>query len=172
MSIKVTWTGKKPSNISKAAKRVLNNAPRAVGVIAVNHFKKNFEKQGFDGKPWAKRKNNSDPGRAILVKSGGMRDKTRVTRTTSDSVSIGNSSPQAQIHNEGGETHPTVTNRMRKYAWMMLKKTKNEMWKGIALTKKTKLTIRIIKRQFMGRSAPLNKDIKSWLVKAMNKELK
>ena len=80
----------------------------------------------------------------------------------------------ASIHNSGGVTHPTVTPKMRRFAWYRYfvaggGKTKApdrteanetaEMWKRLALTKKTKLTVRIPKRQFIGPSAALTRQI-------------
>jgi len=51
----------------------------------------------------------------------------------------------AMIQDRGGTTHPTVTPRMKKWAWAMYYKSRkqNDMYKGIALTKKSKLTVRI-----------------------------
>ena len=96
----------------------------------------------------------------------------------------------APLHNWGGETHPTVTPRMRKFAWAMYykavgkrKKGKTRqgelppeggMWKGLALTRKKKLKVRLAlttketldvkasipKRQFIGESTELNKQIR------------
>lgn len=78
--------------------------------------------------------------------------------------------PYAAIHNDGGDIHPTVTAKMRKYAWRKVyslagvkengKLPKDlpaeaEKWKGLALTKKKSLKIHIPQRQFMGDSAEL-----------------
>jgi hypothetical protein len=49
----------------------------------------------------------------------------------------------AAIQNFGGITHPRVTKKMRGWAWYMLKKTGLEIYKGIALTKKDRLNVRI-----------------------------
>lgn len=49
----------------------------------------------------------------------------------------------ARIQDKGGTTRPTVTKRMRGWAWYMFYKTKDEKYKGIALTKKSRLTVRI-----------------------------
>lgn len=49
----------------------------------------------------------------------------------------------ASIQDRGGITHPTVTPRMRKWAWYMFRKYGEDKFKGIALTKKSNLTVRI-----------------------------
>ena len=47
----------------------------------------------------------------------------------------------AQIQDKGGLTSPEVTDKMRKFAWAMHYKTKDDKWKGLALTKKQMLRI-------------------------------
>jgi hypothetical protein len=49
----------------------------------------------------------------------------------------------AWIQDKGGTTHPTVTPRMRRWAWAMFYKMKDDKYKAIALTKKAKLDVRI-----------------------------
>ena len=51
--------------------------------------------------------------------------------------------PYAKIQDEGGTTHPTVTKRMRGWAWFMYAKWKEERFKWLALTKKSKLDVNI-----------------------------
>lgn len=98
-------------------------------------------------------------------------------------VNIISNKPYSRIHNEGGVTHPRVTPKMRKWAWANYyaltpqektnKKTgykysnwnagkskQMNLYKAIALTKKSNLTITIIKRQFMGKAPELNREIK------------
>lgn len=51
--------------------------------------------------------------------------------------------PYADIQDKGGTTHPTVTKRMRGWAWFMYGKWGEERYKWLALTKKSKLDIKI-----------------------------
>ena len=51
--------------------------------------------------------------------------------------------PYARIQDEGGTTHPTVTPRMRKWAWWAFYKFKEERFKWLALTKQSQLTVNI-----------------------------
>ena len=97
-------------------------------------------------------------------------------------VTIANDLLYASIHNWGGTTHPAVTGRMRKFAWAMFYKesgkkqkatgkgkkqkgmpvTENpraSRWKALALTKKTRLNIRIPQRQFIGDSRELSEKV-------------
>jgi hypothetical protein len=58
-------------------------------------------------------------------------------------VSSRSAEKYAMIQDRGGTTHPTVTKRMKGWAWYMFYRTKEEKFKWIALTKKSKLTVRI-----------------------------
>lgn len=100
-------------------------------------------------------------------------------------VKIVNDVPYAPIHNWGGESTPAVTPKMRGFAWAMYYKaggkpkagTKGRksteksqtaalspearMWRGLALTKKKRLRIRIPQRQFIGPSRELEEQIRT-----------
>jgi len=54
---------------------------------------------------------------------------------------------------------------MRRYFWAMFKQTKEEYWKGLALTKKQHLDIP--SRKFIGDSEALVKNIDRMLVKEL-----
>jgi hypothetical protein len=47
----------------------------------------------------------------------------------------------AKYQDEGGTTHPTVTKRMRRWAWFMYSKWGEERYKWLALTKKSRLNV-------------------------------
>lgn len=49
----------------------------------------------------------------------------------------------AEIQDKGGVTHPRVTKEMRKWAWAMFYKLGDDKFKGIALTKKSRLDVRV-----------------------------
>ena len=74
-----------------------------IGTAAVNDAKENFRRQGFAGVPWAPRKTDGkkDKGRAILVKTGHLRNSIRIVSIGSASVTIGTDIPYARIHTEG-----------------------------------------------------------------------
>ncbi len=77
---------------------------RRLGELAVKHFNENFEKQGFvDGgvDSWLPRKNNTDPGRPILIKTGRLKKATRISTSSKSQVRIVNKTPYAGKHNVG-----------------------------------------------------------------------
>jgi hypothetical protein len=49
----------------------------------------------------------------------------------------------AAIQDRGGETHPRVTPKLRKWAWAMFYETGDEKFKWTALTKKQSLDVKI-----------------------------
>jgi phage gpG-like protein len=141
--------------------------PRMIGKYAVDHFRENFILGGFVDNglnKWQTPKrfdaNSRYAGAKYLALLSARNELyNSITYTTQNgAIYISSDKEYAQIHNEGGETHPTVTDKMRGFAWHKHKETgqKNSMWKSIALTKKTKLDVKIPKRQFVGESAELN----------------
>lgn len=62
---------------------------------------------------------------------------------------IGTDVEYAAIHEYGGVVRPTVTDKMREMAWGMFYESGDGKWKGLALTKKTKLNIRIPARPYL-----------------------
>lgn len=174
-------------------KEVQDRLPRKVGVIAVNHFKQNFRDGGWmdDGlHPWKKtrrqEKGGPDAKYSPLTSRRNHLMSSIQSRPGLGKVTIENPVPYAAIHNGGGEitTHPTVSQKMRRFAWHMayslagikgkgsLPKDLPEdasMWKALALTKKSRLTVvsHIPQRQFMGDSA----ELRGKVIKAINESL-
>lgn len=166
-------------------KEVTDRLPRKVGVVAVNHFKQNFRDGGWlDGglHPWKRTRrqdgNTPDAKYGPLTSRRDHLMRSIQARTAPGEVSIENPVPYAAIHNEGGDitSQPTITDKMRKYAWRMVYSlagvkgkgklpkelpAEAEKWKGLALTKKSRLTVHahIPQRQFMGDSAELRTKI-------------
>jgi phage gpG-like protein len=160
------------------------NLPREVGNITRNNFLANFDKEAFNTNKWTPRKfEDEGKKRNLLVKSGKLRRSIRVTMAQWGNIRVGSNMDYAQIHNEGGTTHPNVTPRMRKFAWAMYYKKKGSagkvadstrdsdirkytkankaagFWLALALTDKKKLTIKIPRRQYMGQDSELEKQI-------------
>ena len=107
-------------------------------------------------------------------------------------VTIINDVEYASIHNEDGEVNPRVTEKMKRFAWYKVysiakirkrkpgeKRRKKgtakpllpeaEMWKALALTKKTRLHIKIPQRQFIGDSKALQQKIDELIIKTIQK---
>ncbi|MEY4904607.1 MAG: hypothetical protein RLZZ292_2422 [Bacteroidota bacterium] len=98
-----------------------HKVPTIIGTEAVKFAKSNFVAQGFQNQTvsrWDKRAKETDKNkkqtRAILVKTGRLKQSIRITRTTSDSVTIGSEVPYAQIHNEGGTITATANIRQHR----------------------------------------------------------
>lgn len=182
-------------------REVNDRLPRKVGAIAVNLFRQNFRDGGFrDGglRPWQRTRRQDDPHHPerkygpLLSRRNHLMNSTQA-RTRPGEVLIENPVPYAALHNEGGEitTHPTVTPKMRKYAWHMVysiagvKKSKKrkkdgmpkelppeaEKWKALALTQKTRLNVhaRIPQRLFIGNSHELKVKVDQAIKESLDK---
>ena len=140
---------------------VRRKMPVIVGNIAKRHIEDDFRKGGFTHNGFHKLlsgRNHLSGSIEYALDNGTVTVFTRV--------------PYAGIHNQGGMVQTTVTPKMRRFAWAMYYKAtgiKRKMkhggkvrkqreenaskealnWKRLALTKKTKLTVRIPRRQFM-----------------------
>ena len=166
--------------------------PVKVGRMAKDHYQDNFRKGGFVNgglQRWPVAKRQQSGSKSAAAGYGPLLSRRNhlfksVKYTPSDyRVKVANDVEYAPLHNWGGETHPTVTPRMRKFAWAMYYKAAGirkkaakgkrkgktrqrelppeaGMWKGLALTRKKKLKIKIPQRQFIGESTELNKQIR------------
>lgn len=181
------------SKLTEQVEREVNDRlPRKVGLIAVQHFRQNFRDSGFlDGglRPWKKSQRELRGGLGASARYKTLTSARNHLMSSTQAhigrgeVSIENPVPYAIIHNEGGTivSNPTITPKMRKYAWAMVYKLSGrkrgstgkrgkraggsreaipeeaKKWMALALTKKTKLKIRakIPKRQFIGESREL-----------------
>lgn len=179
--------------------------PIRVGNMAKRHFQDNFRKSGFvDGglHPWPKTKRQLSGGTSAASQHGPLLSNRNhlfnaVRYVSGDyRVKIVNDVPYAPIHNWGGKTNPTVTPKMRRFAWAMYyqaagkpkagakgrksaPKVPNgaltpeaQMWRGLALTKKKRLQIKIPKRQFIGQSRELEERIHADVEKQLETVLK
>lgn len=181
------------SKLTEQVEREVNDRlPRKVGLIAVQHFRQNFRDSGFlDGglRPWKKSQRELRGGLGASARYKTLTSARNHLMSSTQAhigrgeVSIENPVPYAIIHNEGGTivSNPTITPKMRKYAWAMVYKLSGrkrgstgkrgkraggsreaipeeaKKWMALALTKKTKLKIRakIPKRQFIGEGREL-----------------
>lgn len=168
------------NKLNVLAKRIERNRTRlmrAAAAQAVTFSKQRFREQSWadcTSQPWPKRKPGAprNKGRALLMDSGRLKGSIRRISVSPTMAVIGTSVPYAKIHNEGGVLHPRVTPKMRGFAWKMFYATKNSKWKGLALTKKKTLTIKIKRRKFLGHSAVMNTQIRRVITLQINKLLK
>ena len=157
-------------------RKLLDDLPRYVEVTAKNFFVDSFHKQGFTNEnfeAWEKR-NQPDyrAGGAILTATGALRNSIHTIEANTNNVTIGTYAAYAKIHNEGGIITLPVTKKMKKYFWYMYKKTQNEKWKWMALTKKETLTIKIPKRQFIGESETLMNELDKMFIDRIKQNFK
>lgn len=166
--------------------------PVKMGRMAKDHYQDNFRKGGFVNgglQRWPVTKRQQSGSKSAAAGYGPLLSRrnhlfSSVKYTPGDyRVRVANDVKYAPPHNWGGETRPTVTPRMRKFAWAMYYKAAGirkkaakgkrkgktrqrelppeaGMWKGLALTRKKKLKVKIPQRQFIGESTELNKQIR------------
>jgi len=158
--------------------------PVKAGAKVKSIVQENFRLGGFQGEtlekwPATKRQSGSgtDAKRGPLLSSRKVLYSGTDYRAGDAEVTIYNTVIYAGIHNDGGTTHPRVTPKMRRYAWARYyaagggrgggksrqKANENsdaEFWKGLALTKKECLSVRIPQRRFIGPSAKINKELR------------
>ena len=130
-----------------------------------NHFLEGFRKGGYQTNAsaggWQQRQ-ETDAGRAILVKSGALRRDIDVKRITKNSVIIGTNRIQyAAAHNEGLEV-PERRARGRKALKMKIG--------GETIYRKSAAGFKMPKREFIGQSDQLNKK-NSYLISEFLKSL-
>lgn len=164
-----------PDRAVQNLRALKRNLPMLVGNEIINFALDNWDKQGFQSTFLERWKPTVEPrnGRAILVgkQSGRMRRSHRIVRRTEQAVTVTNTAPYSGIHNEGGTLQVSVTARSRKFFWAMHYATGEDRWKYMALTKKTRLTITIPRRQFIGLSPALDDRIKKLVEAQLKKAL-
>jgi hypothetical protein len=74
----------------------------------------------------------------------------------------------AMIQDKGGLTRPEVTDKMRRFAWAMFFKTKDDKWKWLALTKKSVLEIVIPRSHWFTRPVETSKSMLDEMMKPEN----
>ncbi len=155
-----------PGNIAK-----LQNISKDIKVMLQDEFDNNFEREAFFTDLWL-------PSQRAKAKNGKtLQHRTHLRKSirahiSGNKIIFHSNTPYAALHNWGGEVHtkPTVTPKMRRWAWAKYKETGKGKYKGIALTKKTHLNIKYTmpQRQFIGHHPMLNPKID----RIINKTLK
>lgn len=170
----------------KAKQREIRDAihrrlPVKVGRMATDHFQDNFRRGGFvDGglHPWPVTRRQQSGGKSANSQYGPLMSARKnlygsIRYVPGDAqVTVGTSVPYAAVHNQGADitSHPRVTPKMRKFAWRQFfaaggkdapSGSEAGFWKGLALTKKEKLTItsHIPQRKFLGPSQELSEKV-------------
>lgn len=119
----------------------------------VSYFKSCFDTKSFGGVPWKPSKMNSN----TMVDSGELKRSIHTISKSPTEIVIGSDLPYASIHNDGGTIR--VTDKMRKFFWAKFYSTGDGAWKGMALTKKTHITIP--QRQYIGYNMEMQMEIEN-----------
>lgn len=180
--------------------------PVIAGRMAKDFFQNSFRISAFVNKsshPWPTTRRQLSGAKGAASKYNPLLSSRKhlfssIKYTPSDyRVLVANDLLYAPIHNWGGTLHPTVTPKMRRFAWAMFYRTtgikrgaskKNrkkraeeattneeaKKWRALALTKKKKLKVRIPQRQFLGESRELEDRIrertKQEIIKILDKD--
>lgn len=86
------------------AEDLIKDARRHAKVYCLQWFDDSFKNQGFTDaafKAWPKRKNDKEPGRAILVKTTFLRKSLGILDEDENSITFGTHVPYAAVHNNG-----------------------------------------------------------------------
>jgi phage gpG-like protein len=172
--------------------------PNGVATVAVNFFKERFRAQNWVGdhtEPWKPRKNSphwarkGERGsrRAILVKTGRLRRSIRKISAMAEQVVIGTDVPYAQIHNEGyrGPIEQQVKAHTRHHTTFGITgrrelRTRTRITYGRVRTGDTsevrahtrRIRVNIPRRQFIGQSVALNRQIERFITAELMRALK
>lgn len=160
--------------IHKELKKVYQNIPNKIAVVAQQYFEESFERRGYNETPfekWKQRKNpnsKKNKGRAILVQSGRLSKSIRIISVSTSNIKIGTDVPYAKIHNEGG----IITQGARSERFVRNKTKKGKFKKGTKAGKGQtykERKIEIPKRQFLGEN---NKDLQKKIDDIFEKAIK
>ena len=160
-------------NWNRIGRKIRYDITRYASVSGLNFFKESFQRQGFTDAafvPWPKRAHDSRPGGALLVQSGHLRDSLQILERNPTRIVFGSSAPYSEIHNQGGTLTVRLTPKSRRFFWYMYHKTGQQHYKWMALSKKKSFCIHMPKRQFIGHSKTLMRDLNTWVVGHIERE--
>lgn len=142
---------------------ILPDAADLVSETATAYYQETFSKKAFDGNPWAPAKTPKARG-SLLIDSGALMNSIRPLVVTPERVVIAagnNKVTYARIHNEGFSGEVKVPAHIRK--------TKKY---GDVQVREHQRMSHVVKRQFVGESKELNRQIKERLQDYLESKLK
>lgn len=159
------------SKIASLPVQVRRVAPTIIAQTATAYYRDRFRKKEWNGRPWKPAKYHNSRG-SLMVRSGALQSTIRAVKVSPDEVIIRAGSdkvPYARIHNEGGTIKQKPTAKQRRFFWAQSRNaTGADIWKNAARAKE--IHIPIPRRQFIGKSPELNKQINTRL-KAIHKRI-
>jgi len=159
--------GDNVDDLRRSFERFKSRIPTIAGTTAKNFFVDSWKLQGFDDgkqiRKWKPRSSRSprNSGRAILVDSGRLRRSIRILKKSSASVTVGTTVPYGAAHNFGLR----ITTRAQVRAH--IRRTRRGPVPVRAHSRSVNLNIP--RRQFIGRSDKLNRQINEALLRAINR---
>lgn len=166
---------------------MLRTLPKHVSNDVVNFTKDNFRRQGFLGaslERWPARKKKTkwgitprNKGRAILVDTGKMRRANRITQADWRAIVIANAMPYAKAHNYGlrvGVIQNVKAHRRKRKQNNLTGAKGKKIASGVTFVKahKRKFMLTLPKRQFIGDSPYLRRNIQRTIANQIQKALK
>jgi phage gpG-like protein len=157
--------GKSFEEVKSGLVQVIRSIPTVAGTEAVNHFKASFRNQGFTDSgltKWPKRKRDTDPGRAVLTKTGRTKRAIRKQQQTETTVLVGINRaevPYAEYHNKGGILSVRGHKRRKKSGRRSDREGNYQQVRPHFR--------KLPKRQFIGNSQTLDKRIADKIVKLL-----
>jgi hypothetical protein len=155
-------------------KGVLKTLPKLAGNELVNFAKDNFKRQGFLGESlqlWRPRKQKTkwgitprNNGRAILVDTAKLKRANRIARADWQAIIFNNSMPYARAHNEG-----------LRIGLIQQVKAHTRKRKAVSVNVKAhkrRVMMNLPKRQFIGDSPYLRRNIHRVISLQLNKAFK
>lgn len=99
----VTMVNNLTKILEKQTKDVKMNIAKEIATISVKHFQDAFRQGGgqTDAGKWEKRKDNKDPQRATLVKTGSLRNSIKIYKITPNNIVINSTLPYSSDINFG-----------------------------------------------------------------------
>lgn len=144
-------------DLRKAIDKVHNESPIVAMVEAEKYFKESFRTQSWENEPWISRKNDRDPGRAILTKTARLKRGFKRQLMGNRMSQVSNDVEYARAHNEG------LRIRGNQYVRGHKRRQGNGRINVKPHTRKIDFTMP--QRRFMGNSDILNARIKAKLMR-------
>ena len=159
--------------LERLGKTLVSIVPKRIAADAERHFKDSFRNQGFTDKSLVKwRRTKKGKAGRILKKTGNLSNSIRIERADATAIRIvagGQHVPYAKAHNEGLMLQRQVTRRAH---WRAAHKRRTKRGAvnvpdSFVRRHQARLNLRLVKRQFMGRSAVLEQTMRRTILRSI-----
>ena len=132
---------------------------RRLSIIMRQETDDAFRTKAWGGVPWAPTRWVNMRG-SLMLRTGALR-RSLTFRTEGNRVIVSSSMTYAQIHNEGGVVTVPVTERMRRYFFVLHHKTGVPRYLAMALSRKQQYRIVIPRRPVVGITPETRKKLEA-----------